>query len=175
MNLAMKRRIIGVIILIIIFAWIGLALYRHRHANVSTPDELSSMPQVPNVPENIRQEVEIVPRQQVTKAPVSSLNAPTATTSKNIQIRSESALPPAWVIQLGTFSREKNAHNLLLQVRHQGYDAYSQTITSNGKKLTKVFVGPNISYKEIQRIKEDLERRYHLRGIIQSYHAKLPS
>jgi DedD protein len=174
MNLAIKRRTIGVIILIIIFVWIGLMLYRHRHTDVSTINEASSMPQAPNVPANIQQEVESLPQQQITvisAAPVKTSTMP----STNAQTRSEPKLPAAWVIQLGTFSKEQNAQNLLSKVRHQGYDAYSQTVMSNGKKMTKVFVGPNISYEGIHHAQEDLEKRYHLHGVIQSYHVKLPS
>jgi len=175
MNLAIKRRTIGVIILLIIFAWIGLMLYRHRHTDVSASNELSSVPQAPNIPENVRQEIEVLSQQQMTvKSPV-LVKSSQKINSKNTQTLSETKLPAAWVIQLATFSQEKNAQNLLSKVRHEGYDAYSQTVLSNGKKLTKVFVGPTISYKGAQHAQTNLEKRYHLHGVIQNYRVKLPS
>ena len=177
MNLATKRRAIGVLILMIIFAWIGLMLFRYRYTHTSVSNKIEKTPPtVLRVPQNIRKEVEFLPQQPIAiSKPLISVKTAHARPSNKTQSFTEPPLPSAWVIQLGTFSKVKNAKNLLSKVRHEGYDAYSQTIMMHGKKLTKVFVGPNISYNKICKLQRKIEQRYHLHGIIQNYHVKLPS
>jgi len=173
MNLAIKRRTVGAIILLILFVWLSITLYR-RYSSVSTPDTLS-VPNVPKVPEKVLHELDILPGQPIEAKSPTLVNSSVKPSSNKIQTFSDTKLPPAWVIQLGTFSNEQNAQSLLLKVRRQGYDAYSQTATINGKRLTKVFVGPSISYKGTQHTQQDLETRYHLHGVVQTYRVNLPS
>jgi DedD protein len=99
-------------------------------------------------------------------------SVPTAQTeTAEIQTYSPPAMPTAWVIQLATFANKANAANLLKELRELGYDAYSRSMTFRDKYWTQVFVGPDISHENIQRIQAELEKRYRLHGVIKTYHA----
>ena len=78
--------------------------------------------------------------------------------------------PPAWVVQLASFSNEKNAHRLVLRLKDNGYDAYSRVVSSpSGKKIIRVFVGPEISKEIIQKVVNRLSQQYKLKGFIKRY------
>jgi DedD protein len=179
MNLTIKRRTIGVLILLIVFAWIGIVIYR-QHLKTVLPKELL-IPQAPTVPEHVLKEIGTLQNKPMTRSEnTASLTEPVVTSppaaaastvNKNkIHTFSPVKLPAAWVVQLATFSNKKNAESLLSKIRHQGYDAYSRDIIVKGKSLTKVFVGPNISYNDVEQAKRVLDARYHLHGVIQAYH-----
>src|SRR3989339_270010 len=76
----------------------------------------------------------------------------------------------AWVIQVGVFSDSDHAEQLLQILRKEGFGSYTQTIhTQEGKILTKVFVGPNMSKKTIETMLQTLKSKYHLNGIVTHY------
>lgn len=78
--------------------------------------------------------------------------------------------PPAWVVQLASFSNHRNAHRLVARLKQNGYDAYARTIvTSSGKKIIRVFVGPEISKATITQVTQRLNKKYKLKGLIKRY------
>lgn len=78
--------------------------------------------------------------------------------------------PEAWVIRLGTFSNKANADRLLARLRHKGFDAYTRSLTTaQGKRLQRVYVGPEISLKNTKRLREKLQTTFHLNGVVSKY------
>jgi len=59
-----------------------------------------------------------------------------------------------YTVQVGAFSKEKNAQNLAKEIRDKGY----QTYVVKGKILYKVQVGEFKSYEEAQNISQELEK-----------------
>ena len=58
-----------------------------------------------------------------------------------------------YTVQVGAFSKEKNAQNLAKEIRDKGY----QTYVVKGKTLYKVQVGEFKSYEEAQNISQKLK------------------
>lgn len=82
--------------------------------------------------------------------------------------------PQAWTIQLGTFSNINNANKLVAQLRKAGFDVYSHSISDlkTGKQMVRVYVGPEIKKENALQLKDQLQSRFHLRGILQEYKVK---
>ena len=71
---------------------------------------------------------------------------------------------PAWTVQLGSFNDAKNAKSLIMKLRNKGYRAYSLPQNPEHGKLTKVFVGPDISKDRINRLQGEVENLTKLKG-----------
>lgn len=83
----------------------------------------------------------------------------------------KAAIPTqAWVIQLGVFSNQSNANALVKQLQKKSFDAYSKVLVRKGASdLQAVFVGPDVSRKKLERVKQSLENTLHIQGIIKKY------
>lgn len=84
---------------------------------------------------------------------------------KPISLAKALAAPQAWVVQLASFSNERNAQQLLHKLRSQGFDAYQR----QSGRFIKVFVGPQISQDKIHALQEQLQHKLGLKGIVRQY------
>lgn len=71
-----------------------------------------------------------------------------------------------WTLQLGSFKNSTNVTALVEQLRHSGFDAYTIPSTPQAGKITKVFVGPDITKQRIEQLKPRVEKLTHLKGRI---------
>lgn len=94
----------------------------------------------------------------------SALSAKPATTSKSTQPAVESA--GTWVVQLATFSKERNASDLQSKLRDEGYPVFLETRRAEKGELTRVYVGPLKQKDEAQMAQRRLEKRFKLKGIV---------
>lgn len=76
-----------------------------------------------------------------------------------------------WVIQLGSFSSAANADGLSKELRTQGYNAYTHSVTVQGKTSTRVYVGPLASREAANRLRDELERKRGTKGFVVAYDA----
>ncbi|MFK4751940.1 MULTISPECIES: SPOR domain-containing protein [Oceanospirillaceae] len=67
----------------------------------------------------------------------------------------ETALPYAWVVQLGAFSSNENATSFRDNIRGQGFKAFSRT---DDDGLTRVFVGPELQQQQAEVLRTQLEK-----------------
>ncbi|MEI6858216.1 MAG: SPOR domain-containing protein [Shewanella sp.] len=75
----------------------------------------------------------------------------------------------AYTLQLGSFNNAANVKGLISKLRAGGFNAYTlPTIPVDGK-LTKVFVGPEISKSKLQSLEPGIEKLTKLKGRIVSY------
>ncbi|MBT8506749.1 sporulation protein [Coxiella-like endosymbiont of Rhipicephalus sanguineus] len=79
-----------------------------------------------------------------------------------------SRTPKAWVIQVASFVNQDNAKRLLKQLQASGFDAYIRQ-SNEGKKVSRIFVGPLIDYTKIIEIQKELKQNLHLKGVIKRY------
>jgi DedD protein len=75
----------------------------------------------------------------------------------------------AWVVQVGSFSNETHAQTLIQRLRAAGFDAYVRKEQHQGKKLTRLFVGPFVRENRLFQAQADLKQKFHLSGIIVTY------
>lgn len=74
-----------------------------------------------------------------------------------------------WVVQIGSFSSQKNALTLRDQLRSKGYTTFVEAITHEGKKIFRVRVGPELDRAEAEAIRERLDKELKIKGILTRY------
>ena len=77
--------------------------------------------------------------------------------------------PAGWVVQLGSFSNERNALGLRDRLVKKGYPAFVETSTSDGKRVSRVFVGPEKTRDEAKARLPVLLEETRLKGIVTRY------
>lgn len=85
-----------------------------------------------------------------------------------------SGLPEAWSVRVGAFGNTTNASNLTQRLTEGGHRAYTRQVSSSGRQLTAVFVGPLISRQQAQTVLEQVKRDYELNGMIVRYEIEGP-
>lgn len=70
-----------------------------------------------------------------------------------------------WLLRIATFKNSKNASRLTEKLTQEGYPAHF--ITEND--LYKVSVGPEIRYSVIESFRDEIERRFSLKGVVVKY------
>ncbi|WP_417761625.1 SPOR domain-containing protein [Shewanella sp.] len=70
----------------------------------------------------------------------------------------------AWTLQLGAFSNAANVKGLVAKLRKAGFAAYTLPSTPVDGKLTRVFVGPEVSLDKLQTQQQKVESLTSLKG-----------
>ena len=78
----------------------------------------------------------------------------------------DNGLPVGWSVRLGSFSNTNNARNLTQRLLADGYRAYSREIRSSQGVLTAVFVGPQVERNKVEQLKQQLQTKFQLSGIV---------
>lgn len=78
----------------------------------------------------------------------------------------ESGLPESWVVQVISYSDQDKAEKLKKELQVQGYPAFTRTATINGKKLTRVFIGPKLQKRKAEQIKQVIDRQYRVDSLV---------
>ena len=78
----------------------------------------------------------------------------------------ETALEPAWAVQVGAFTEPANAEALRERLRTDGYAALRSTVRSADGESTRIAVGPIISREDAAALERELERRYNLDAVV---------
>jgi cell division septation protein DedD len=87
----------------------------------------------------------------------------------DLVLSTNSSVPTAWVLQVGTFGDAINAQRLISKLRSSGYDAYSRESTADNKRLFRVFVGPEINKSALQGKQEKLQANLKINGVLKRY------
>ncbi len=72
----------------------------------------------------------------------------------------------AWVVQLGSFSSEKNAWALRDKLRNKGYHAFVERISEGRKMVIRVRIGPETRRATAQAVQQKLEKEMKIKGIV---------
>lgn len=103
---------------------------------------------------------------------------PAEPVSKKQTIQSSPPLPEkapssdataAWAVQLGSFSSAENASALRDKLRQKGYVAFIETAVVDGKEITRVFVGPELSPERAGELVKKLQAETELKGMVVQY------
>lgn len=124
----------------------------------------------------VSREVEIVHEQPIDEPRRQSANAQAAAPDKpgqdnalarqtvvkhDKQTKLQSA---GWVLQLGSFRHQANVRILLDKLEAAGYRAFSRPVQTSSGTLTKVFVGPDVDKKKLQKALPHLKQVTNLQG-----------
>jgi len=80
----------------------------------------------------------------------------------------------SWVVRLATFGNPENARNLASRLKQDGYNAYTQLSKRIDKNYTYVLVGLNSNHdvkannekQTVQKLSDDLQAKYNLKGMV---------
>lgn len=75
----------------------------------------------------------------------------------------------AWVIQLGSFGNKKNVDNLVEKLKREGYIVFTKSVSSSSGTLTKVFIGPELDKKKLEKMLPALKQLTNLKGKLANY------
>lgn len=98
----------------------------------------------------------------------------TTSASNDVPGLDVSGLPEAWSVRVGAFGNATNASNLTQRLTEGGHRAYTRPVSSSGRELTAVFVGPLISRQEAQNVLAQVKSDYDLNGMIVRYEIEGP-
>lgn len=74
-----------------------------------------------------------------------------------------------FVVQLGSFRHQKNVNELLDKLDAAGYRAFSRKVDTSAGRLTKVFVGPELSRETLDKALPHLNEATGLKGKVTSF------
>ncbi len=163
METSLQQRLIGAILLValgVLFIPVlldGSGFKSRNSRSVQMPPEpefppLSEIKLEPVVPTHARQKA-----QSTAAAPSSS------------QAEARAALKPptnAFALQVSTVTVKDNAYALRDKLRKDGYTAYVETRTRNGKTSYRVRIGPELDKSKLKAMKSAVQKEYGLEGFI---------
>lgn len=76
--------------------------------------------------------------------------------------------PNAWVVQLGSFSNEKNALALRDRLRKAGYAAYVEDVPGK-KDIVRVRIGPELARSKADALKDRLKKQLSQQAVVMPY------
>lgn len=78
----------------------------------------------------------------------------------------EEGVPVSWLLQIASFSEEQKARSLLNKLQSDGYRAYSEASTADGKTIHRVYVGPKFLKQDLLEEKAAIEKKYQLATLL---------
>lgn len=78
-------------------------------------------------------------------------------------------VPVAWTLQVATVSSAEKADGLRRRLLEKGEKAYVTTISSGGKQLYRVSVGPKFERQELERIQESINAEFGVKTMLVRY------
>ncbi|MGD2053276.1 MAG: SPOR domain-containing protein [Gammaproteobacteria bacterium] len=72
----------------------------------------------------------------------------------------------AFALQVSTVTIKDNAYDLRDKLRRQGYSAYVETRTKNGKTSYRVRIGPELDKSKLEKMKATISKEQGLDGFI---------
>jgi DedD protein len=79
------------------------------------------------------------------------------------------ALPQAFAVQIGSFSSEENAAALRDRLRGNGYSAFLDRATVDGRTVIRVLVGPDARREHSERLRDRIDSELSLKGVVVGY------
>ncbi len=81
-------------------------------------------------------------------------------------VKKSLVMPQAWVVQLASFSKEKNALMLRDKLKKAGYRAFIERIDIVTGEKFRVKVGPELSKSVTKNLQADLMDEFQLKGVV---------
>ena len=78
----------------------------------------------------------------------------------------------AWMIQVGSFSLQENADNLVKQLREKSFAADIEQVSVNGNMLYRVLVGPEVDRARAEKLLDRVNaevKSLNIQGTLKSY------
>jgi DedD protein len=124
----------------------------------------------------LEEEAEPVASASAAAAPVAVPDPAAATVAPVVRSESPQPLvtdsdgvPVAWTLQVATVSSAEKADALRRRLLEKGEKAYVTTISSGGKQLYRVGVGPKFERQELERIQASIDAEFGVKTMLVRY------
>jgi DedD protein len=78
-------------------------------------------------------------------------------------------LPVGWILQVASVSEADKAEALRQQLLAIDQEAYVKRLSSNGKSLYRVYVGPKFEKAKLQAIQREVDRQFGVQSMVRRY------
>lgn len=75
----------------------------------------------------------------------------------------------AWIVQLGSFSSEKNAQELNTKLRGKGYTAFVEPLKQKSGVIYRVRVGPELLRSDADKVRDKIKKSMQMDGLVIPY------
>ena len=116
-------------------------------------------------PEPLAVEVDPEPVQPASKPPPS----PTREVAPEKLAMDSQGVPIAWILQVVSVSSADKAEQLRQQLVDKDRKAYTRKISSNGKTLYRVYVGPKFERARLESLKTEVDKEFGVNSMIVRY------
>jgi DedD protein len=160
---SLQQRLIGAILLVALGV-IFIPVLLDGSGFKSRTTRSIEMPVEPEFPPLSEIKLEPVVPTHLKQKPQSSAAAPSSSGSA---ARTALKQPTnAFSLQVSTVTIKDNAYSLRDRLRKDGYTAYVETRTKNGKTTYRVRIGPELDKDRLKDIKSKVQKEYGLDGFI---------
>jgi DedD protein len=158
----LQQRLIGAILLValgVIFIPVLLDGSGFKSRN-SRSIEMPAEPEFPPLSE-IKLEPVVPTHRKEQSAPVPVKKIETVESNRELK-----EPVSAFALQVSTVTIKDNAYDLRDKLRKQGYSAYVETRTKNGKTSYRVRIGPELDKSKLEKMKVTIKKEQGLDGFI---------
>ena len=78
-------------------------------------------------------------------------------------------VPIAWILQVVSVSSADKAEQLRQQLVAKDRKAYTRKISSNGKTLYRVYVGPKFERARLESLKKQVDKEFGVNSMVVRY------
>lgn len=82
----------------------------------------------------------------------------------------EDGLPISWMLRVASVSSEERADQLRKELLAMGHEAYVQRVSSGGKTLYRVSVGPKVEKARLEQIQGEIDARFGVKTLLTRYY-----
>jgi DedD protein len=174
-----KHRLLGAAILIALGVLLLPGFFRDKDSyHVDTTSRIPTKPSVtaidfdgPTPVENIEAapapETMFVPEE--ISEPFVDAASSSSSSASSIPNTASSAIPKAWVIQVGSFGHKEAAEKLLKELQTEGHKAYMRSAMTDKGTMHRLFIGPKIDLGDAEAVKQAVDKRWNLQSRIYPY------
>jgi DedD protein len=82
----------------------------------------------------------------------------------------EDGIPISWMLRVASVSSKERADQLRKELLSMGHKAYVQRVSSGGKTLYRVSVGPKVEKARLEQIQAEIDARFGVKTLITRYY-----
>lgn len=79
-------------------------------------------------------------------------------------------LPISWILRVASVSSQERADQLRKDLLAMGHEAYVQRVSSGGKTLYRVSVGPKVEKARLEQIQGEIDARFGVKTLVTRYY-----
>lgn len=165
MDPILKQRLVGALVLSALAVIFLPMIFEEPGRGMDSRDF-----EIPEIPIQFKQKtlekVKNLPEVESTQSDVKPSPLKMIPKDEKIKVKESKNPLSAWVVQVGSFSKNENAILLRDQLRKSGYPAYVQTGKKNDSVLFRVRVGPELDLQRARSQRDKIAKKFSVKAIV---------